>query len=188
VFLFLKDFKLMAQKMTTIFIARVQKMISKRAFVFLLQYAALTVSLATMPQLGFAQASQQNSPQPALPTTRIKAGMFVITAEVAKEPSQRAMGLMWREKMPADHGMLFVFDRADGHCFWMRNTPLPLTIAWITDDGTIVSLADMQPKSEQSHCPSVPARFALEMNQGWFAKKGLKQGSKLRAEGLFGPK
>lgn len=150
-------------------------MISKRAFVCFLQRAALTISLLAMLQLSFAQVTQQNSPQPPLPTTRIKAGMFVITAEVAKEPSQRAMGLMWREKMPADHGMLFVFDRADGHCFWMRNTPLPLTIAWIADDGTIVSLADMQPKTEQSHCPLAPARFALEMNQGWFAKKGSKR-------------
>jgi uncharacterized protein len=158
-----------------------------RWFSRFVQKTVILVAVIMMSKLSFAQVvTQPNSPQPPLPTVRIKAGMFFITAELAREPSQRAMGLMWREKMPADHGMLFVFERADGHCFWMRNTPLALTIAWIADDGTIVSLADMQPKTEQSHCPIAPTRYALEMNQGWFAKKGLKEGSKLRAEGLFG--
>jgi uncharacterized protein len=130
-------------------------------------------------------SSAQSQPQAPLSTIKIKAGPHIITAEVAQEPSERAMGLMLRPTMPANHGMLFVFDRADIHCFWMRNTLLPLTIAWITDDGRIVDFADMQPQSDQSHCPKAPARFALEMNKGWFAAKGIKIGSTLAAEGVF---
>jgi uncharacterized protein len=136
--------------------------------------------------LSFAQNNSPNEPQPQLRTIKVKAGMFVVTAEVAKEPAERSMGLMFRQTMEPDHGMLFVFDRSDVHCFWMRNTLLPLTIAWLTDDGTIVSIADMKPKSEDNNCPTAPAKYALEMNQGWFKKKGLKVGSKLKSPPLFG--
>jgi uncharacterized protein len=136
--------------------------------------------------LSFAQNNSPMAPQPPLPTIKVKAGMFVVTAEVAKEPGERSMGLMFRQTMEPDHGMLFVFDRSDVHCFWMRNTLLPLTIAWLSDDGTIVSMADMKPKTEDNNCPTAPAKFALEMNQGWFKKKGLKVGSKLKSPPLFG--
>ncbi len=143
----------------------------------------LLCSAFAFTSLSFAQ---NNAPQRPLPTVKVKAGMFVVTAEVAKEPADRSMGLMFRHTMEPDHGMLFVFDRSDVHCFWMRNTLLPLTIAWLSDDGTIVSMADMKPKSEDNNCPTGPAKYALEMNQGWFKKKGLKVGSKLKSPPLFG--
>ena len=81
--------------------------------------------------------------------------------------------------MPAHEGMLFVFEEAGVQCFWMRNTPLPLDAAFVADDGRIVNIASMQPHSEQSHCSEKPVRYVLEMNQGWFAKRGLKPGSAL---------
>jgi uncharacterized membrane protein (UPF0127 family) len=81
--------------------------------------------------------------------------------------------------MPQGEGMLFVFQRSEKLCFWMKNTILPLTAAFIADDGTIVNLADMEPQTTNSHCSAKPVRFVLEMNQGWFAKKGVKAGFKL---------
>lgn len=123
----------------------------------------------------------------SLPMIQIKAGVYRINAEVARSPDERSVGLMNRKSMPPDQGMLFVFEQAGGYCFWMRNTLIPLTIAWLDETGRIVSMANMQPLSEQSHCPSTPAKFALEMNQGWFDKKGLKIGSKLEAPKIFSP-
>ncbi|MGE0098984.1 MAG: DUF192 domain-containing protein [Hydrogenophaga sp.] len=123
--------------------------------------------------------SQQESPQMQLPKVSLTAGMFVIHAQVVATPEQRAIGLMFRKEMPANEGMLFVFEQPAGQCFWMKNTFLPLTAAFVADDGTIVNLADMQPQSLDSHCSIRPVRYVLEMHQGWFAKRGLKAGSKL---------
>jgi uncharacterized protein len=74
---------------------------------------------------------------------------------------------------------LFVFEQPAQQCFWMKNTLLPLTAAFVADDGTIVNLADMKPQSLESHCSAQPVRYVLEMNKGWFDKKGIKAGSKL---------
>lgn len=134
-------------------------------------------SLALLLLLGCAHVLAQ-SPQ-RLPTVPLRAGMFQIQAQVAQSPEQRAIGLMHRKSMPAHEGMLFVFESRETQCFWMKNTHLPLSIAFVADDGRIVSLADMQPMDETSHCSKEPVRYALEMNQGWFAQKGLKAGSKL---------
>jgi uncharacterized membrane protein (UPF0127 family) len=106
--------------------------------------------------------------------------MHNIRAEVARTPVQTQTGMMFRREMAQHEGMLFVFDGLERRCFWMKNTLLPLSIAFIADDGRIVSLADMQPQSEESHCSAEPVRFALEMNQGWFAKRGIKPGFKLK--------
>jgi len=122
----------------------------------------------------------QDSAQPRLPTVELTAGMHRIQAEVARTPAQQMIGLMHRRAMAPNDGMLFVYDTPQTHCFWMRNTLLPLTIAFVDDEGRIVNLADMQPLTENSHCAARPVRFALEMNQGWFAKRGLKPGSRLR--------
>jgi hypothetical protein len=127
-----------------------------------------------------ATAAAQTEAQPQLQTTALQAGMHMIRAEVARTPLQQQTGLMFRREMGPNEGMLFVFDQPGPRCFWMRNTLLPLTIAYIADDGGIVDLIDMQPLSEQSHCSSRPVRYALEMNQGWFAKRGIKPGFKLR--------
>lgn len=122
----------------------------------------------------------QDGPQPRLATLTLTAGMHRITAEVAATPIQHAVGLMHRREMGANDGMLFVYDSPQRLCFWMRNTVLPLTIAFIDDDGRIVNLRDMHPLDESSHCADRPVRYALEMHQGWFAKRGLKAGFRLR--------
>jgi hypothetical protein len=124
-------------------------------------------------------ALAQDGPQLNLPRVKLSAGMHQIDAQVAQTPAQRQIGLMFRRDMPQHEGMLFVFEQPTTQCFWMKNTLLPLTAAFVADDGTIVNLADMKPQTEDSHCSTKPVRFVLEMNQGWFAKKNLKAGAKL---------
>ena len=126
-----------------------------------------------------ATAWAQTGPQPRLPTTTLGAGMHKIVAELAVTPQQQATGMMMRREMGASEGMLFVNDTPGVRCFWMRNTLIPLTIAFVADDGRIVNLADMQPQSDQEHCSAEPVRFALEMRQGWFAKRNIRAGFKL---------
>ena len=125
-------------------------------------------------------ASAQGQPQPRLPTITLGAGMHLIQAEVAATLPQQMTGMMFRRQMGSNEGMLFVYDEPAPRCFWMRNTYVPLTIAFVADDGRIVNLADMQPLNDASHCSAEPVRFALEMNQGWFAKRGIQPGFKLR--------
>lgn len=140
------------------------------------------VLLATATAFVLGQAWAQGTPagEPQrLPVTQLRAGMHLIQAEVAQTDEQRAIGLMHRRSMPTNAGMLFVFDAPSPQCFWMRNTLIPLSIAFIADDGSIVNVAEMQAMTETSHCSAKPVRFALEMNQGWFAKRGLKPGTKL---------
>ena len=122
----------------------------------------------------------QGSPQLQLPRIQLQAGMHQIQAQVAANPDQRSIGLMHRAEMPQAEGMLFAFEQATQQCFWMKNTLLPLTAAFIADDGTIVNLADMKPQTTDAHCSEQPVRWVLEMNQGWFAKRGIKAGFKLQ--------
>jgi uncharacterized membrane protein (UPF0127 family) len=122
----------------------------------------------------------QTAAQPRLDSITLTAGMHNIHAEVARTPLQTQTGMMFRTEMASHEGMLFVFDNLERRCFWMKNTLLPLSIAFIADDGRIVSLADMQPQSEASHCSAEPVRYALEMNLGWFAKRGIKPGFRLK--------
>jgi uncharacterized membrane protein (UPF0127 family) len=121
----------------------------------------------------------QNTAQIDLPRIKLSAGMHLIDTQVAASPEQRATGLMFRKEMPQTEGMLFVFEQATQQCFWMKNTLLPLTAAFVADDGTIVNLADMKPQTTDSHCSTQPVRYVLEMNQGWFGKKNIKAGFKL---------
>ena len=114
-----------------------------------------------------------------LPTIALGAGMHQIVAEVARTDSQRATGLMNRSSMGVNEGMLFIFEQPARQCFWMKNTLLPLSIAFLDDQGVVVNIADMQPQSLDSHCSARPVRLALEMNQGWFARRGVKAGSRL---------
>lgn len=145
--------------------------------------AALALLLVcTAPTGAWAREAANGTPQLDLPRTVVQAGMFRIDAQVAATPEDRATGLMWRRGMPQHEGMLFVFEQAAVQCFWMKNTPSPLTAAFVADDGTIVNLAAMQPLSEQSHCSQRPVRFVLEMNQGWFEKRAMGPGFKLRGE------
>ncbi len=124
-------------------------------------------------------ACAQDAPQMDLQRVKLTAGMHLISAQVAQTPEQRQTGLMHRKEMPQGEGMLFVFEQPGQQCFWMKNTLLPLTAAFVADDGTIVNLEDMKPQTTDSHCSAKPVRYVLEMNQGWFAKKGLKAGFKL---------
>lgn len=135
-----------------------------------------------------APAAAQGQPQMNLPRIEITAGMHRIEAQVAASPQERQTGLMHRKEMPAHEGMLFVFEQPATQCFWMRNTLLPLTAAFVADDGTIVNLADMKPQTEDSHCSAKPVRYVLEMNQGWFAQKGINPGSKLVNAVVFNAK
>jgi uncharacterized membrane protein (UPF0127 family) len=141
----------------------------------------LRFALTALAGMATAYALAQE-PQLNLPRVKLTAGFHQIDAQVAGTPQQRATGLMWRRDMPQHEGMLFVFEQAAVQCFWMMNTPSPLTAAFLSDDGTIVNLADMQPLSTQSHCSRRPVRFVLEMNQGWFEKKGLRAGARLTGE------
>ncbi|MBC7984337.1 MAG: DUF192 domain-containing protein [Candidatus Obscuribacterales bacterium] len=136
---------------------------------------ALFIGALMAPSLLLAQ----QLPQPPLRTTKLTTGIHVITAELATTPQSRMIGLMMRERLAPNHGMVFMFDDKSQHCFWMRNTLIPLSIAFIEDDGTIVAIADMAPKSEASTCPPRAVRYALEMDQGWFTKRGITAGMKI---------
>ena len=117
--------------------------------------------------------------QPQLPLARLTAGMHVVQAEVADSFGTRMQGLMKRESLAPNHGMLFLFEGDERQCMWMKNTLIPLSVAFIDEHGAIINIADMQPHSEQSHCAARPARYALEMKQGWFRDKGLKPGVRI---------
>jgi hypothetical protein len=114
-----------------------------------------------------------------IPVAQLNAGMHLIHAEVVSDPGTRAQGLMYRKSMPQNAGMLFIFDEAEVHCMWMKNTLIPLSVAFIDDRGAIVNIEDMAPQTEASHCAAQPVRYALEMNRGWFAARGVKPGSRL---------
>jgi uncharacterized membrane protein (UPF0127 family) len=117
--------------------------------------------------------------QGAMPVVELTAGFHRIEAEVAATTENRMVGLMNRRSMPAQRGMVFAFTQENTHCMWMRNTYVPLSVAFIDADGVIINIEDMQPQTETSHCSKKPARYALEMNQGWFAQRGIKPGVRL---------
>ena len=117
--------------------------------------------------------------QSAMPVVELTAGFHRIEAEVAATTENRMVGLMNRRSMPAQRGMVFAFTQENTHCMWMRNTYVPLSVAFIDADGVIINIEDMQPQTETSHCSKKPARYALEMNQGWFAQRGIKPGVRL---------
>lgn len=142
-----------------------------------MKHIAIALLCLTVALVNSSQA--QDAPQTDLPRVKLSAGMHLIDAQVAATIEQRSTGLMFRRDMPQSEGMLFVFEQAAVQCFWMKNTLLPLTAAFVANDGTIVNLADMKPRTTESHCSKEPVRYVLEMNQGWFGKKGIKAGSKL---------
>jgi uncharacterized membrane protein (UPF0127 family) len=115
-----------------------------------------------------------------LPTMELNAGIHLIRAEVANTFESRAQGLMFRKYLGPNEGMLFVFPSPDVQCMWMKNTLIPLSVAFMDAQGKIISISEMQPQTETSHCASAPAKFALEMSGGWFAAKGLKPGAALQ--------
>jgi uncharacterized membrane protein (UPF0127 family) len=142
-----------------------------RFFVSLL--AALLVCVS-------GQAQTRQGPLPPQPRIELRAGLHLIQAELVNTADTRARGLMFRERLAPNHGMLFVFDMPATQCMWMRNTFIPLSVAFIDDRGRIVNIEDMAPLTETSHCSRLPVRYALEMEQGWFAQRGLGPGASLR--------
>ena len=114
-----------------------------------------------------------------LPVVQLSAGMHLIRAEVAADMATRSRGLMFRKSLAQNAGMVFVFDEASQHCMWMKNTLIPLSVAFLDDNGTIINIENMAPQTEDTHCAARPARYALEMDRGWFAARGVKPGAKL---------
>ena len=139
---------------------------------------ALRLSLGSSLLAACLACAAQEGPQ-QLPAIRLNAGHHNIQAELAQTDTQRQIGLMNRPNMPANAGMLFVFEQPATQCFWMKNTLLPLSVAFVADDGTVVNIEEMAAQTLESHCSVKPVRYVLEMNKGWFAKKGVKAGMKL---------
>lgn len=117
--------------------------------------------------------------------TKLSIGINLINADVAANDAQRQQGLMYRTKMGPNEGMVFVFDDVNSQCMWMKNTLLPLSVAFIDANGKIVNIEDMQPETLESHCSKRPVKYALEMNLGWFAKRRIKPGTVV--DGLITP-
>jgi uncharacterized protein len=139
-------------------------------------------TLGPLLALLFASATAVAQQAAKFPVISLNAGIHVIRAEVAARDAERQQGLMFREKMGPNEGMVFLFGEPAGVCMWMKNTLIPLSVAFLDEQGKIVNIEDMQPHSTVSHCAKKPVRYALEMNQGWFRQKNIKPG--MAIEGL----
>ncbi|EIM98047.1 hypothetical protein WQE_26180 [Paraburkholderia hospita] len=165
-----------------------RSLIARFAIAVALPVAALSaVSLAAMSaQDAHAQQMPQGAKQPGdFPRAKLSAGMFVIDAAVAANDADREQGLMYRTQLAPNEGMLFVFGENAVHCFWMKNTLIPLSIAFMRADGTITDIDEMQAETTNNHCPKNNGAYALEMSKGWFTSKGIKPGMKM--QGLPAP-
>jgi uncharacterized membrane protein (UPF0127 family) len=114
-----------------------------------------------------------------MPVMALSAGVYLIQAEVASTAPSRQEGLMFRRTLGPNHGMLFVFPELARHCMWMRNTYIPLSVAFMDEQGNILNIDDMQPETENNHCAARPARYALEMSYGWFKQRGIAAGQRI---------
>ncbi|WP_217475352.1 DUF192 domain-containing protein [Stutzerimonas stutzeri] len=130
---------------------------------------ALLLSLAGLSCLAFAGE----------PLLELRVGGSALRAEYARTPAERERGLMERTELAADRGMLFRFDEVRRHCLWMKDTPLPLSAAFMDEQGRIVDMIDLQPLDRTIRCSSEPARYALEVNQGWFRQRALSVGAQV---------
>jgi uncharacterized membrane protein (UPF0127 family) len=133
--------------------------------------------------LAAAPASAQLGPK--FRVISLTAGIHVIKAEVAATDEERQQGLMFREKMAPNEGMVFMFEAPADVCMWMKNTLLPLSVAFIDESGKIANIEDMKPQTTENHCAKKQVRYALEMNRGWFRQKNIKPGGVI--EGLPRP-
>ena len=145
-----------------------------RDFRFDLAFAPLVLSLAFL-----APAAAQEKIAAPLKTIPVKIGAHALKVEVADNDASRSRGLMFRDKMGKDDGMLFIFAELGYHSMWMMNTYIPLSVAFIDEGGTILNIEDMAPKTQDTHTAAGPARYAIETNLGWFAEKKLKAGDKV---------
>jgi hypothetical protein len=133
--------------------------------------AARTITAALLLWLAAAAQAQQ------LPEIALAVNGHKLTAEVAHTDPARAQGLMHRRMLPENRGMLFVFTATAHHAMWMMNTYIPLSVAFIDERGVIINIEDMKPHTQDTHPAAKPAKYALEMNQGWFGKRGIKPGA-----------
>ena len=136
-----------------------------------LAHQLLSIALLISPALALGQLNV------GLSTVELKTGIYRIQAELANTPKAREVGLMNRTSMPTNSGMLFIFEQKAGHCFWMSNTKIPLSIAFIADDGKIVNIEEMQAETTNNHCAKAAVRYALEMNKQWFLERVIVPGS-----------
>ena len=162
-------------------IERMAAGIARASLALALSLAALGSAQAKGPAPAPAPAANVPPAQMNLPRTHLSTGMYRIEVQVAANDMSRQIGLMNRASMPEHEGMLFVFEQPNVQCFWMRNTLIPLTAAFIDDSGTVVNLADMKPQTEDNHCSTKPVRYVLEMNKGWFDKRHIKAGSVIKS-------
>ena len=125
-----------------------------------------------------------DSPNPSLPALSIKVGGAQVLAEIARTETERERGLMYRTVLADGKGMLFVFDKDDKLAFWMKNTKLPLSLAYISSDGTIRQIVDLEPFSLASVEAERSVRYALEVPRGWFERAGVKVGDKVELGGV----
>ena len=128
--------------------------------------ALLLASMASFAEVTFKSGS-------------VKVGNHPLKVEVAADEPQRMQGLMFRKSLGAQDGMLFVFDEPAYHSMWMKNTLIPLSVAFIDRNGVILNILDMEPQTLDSHMAAGPAVYALETNKGWFAAKKVKPGDKV---------
>ncbi|WP_322049162.1 DUF192 domain-containing protein [Paraburkholderia sp. J67] len=141
---------------------------------------AFTFSSALTSTPAHAQQMPPGAKQPGdFPRLKLTAGMFVIDAAVAANDADREQGLMYRTQLAPNEGMLFVFGENAVHCFWMKNTLIPLSIAFMRADGTITDIDEMQAETTNNHCPRNNGVYALEMSKGFFTSKGIKPGMKI---------
>ena len=135
--------------------------------------AVLTAGVLTLA----ACAAQKGNPP--LRTERLSIGPAEVTAEIARTPEERELGLMFRKELADGKGMLFVFDADERLSFWMKNTLVPLSIAYISSDGTIREILDMEPRSLAPVPSQYSVRYALEVPQGWFSRAGVRVGDRV---------
>ncbi len=161
-----------------------RSLITRFAVAVALPLAALSAAFtfaATTATPAHAQQMPGGAKQPGeFPRAKLTAGMFVIDAAVAANDADREQGLMYRTSLAPNEGMLFVFNENAGHCFWMKNTLIPLSIAFMRADGTVTDIDEMQAETTNNHCPKNNGVYALEMSKGWFTSKGIKPGMKIQ--------
>ena len=155
-----------------------RSLVARFAVAVALPLAAITLAATAAP--AHAQPIPAGAKQPGdFPRAKLTAGMFVIDAAVAANDADREQGLMYRTSLAPNEGMLFVFNENAVHCFWMKNTLIPLSIAFIRADGTVTDIDEMQAETTNNHCPKNNGVYALEMSKGWFTSKGIKPGMKI---------
>jgi uncharacterized membrane protein (UPF0127 family) len=153
-----------------------RSLFARFAFAVALPLAAASFTLAPVHN-AYAQQMPPGAKQPGdFPRTRLTVGMFVIDAAVAANDPDREQGLMYRTQLAPNEGMLFVFNENAVHCFWMKNTLIPLSIAFMRADGTITDIDEMDAETTNNHCPRNNGVYALEMSKNWFESKGIKAG------------